>query len=58
MMHFVTAICADHPDRPSRLDGCEFLETGHDGPFHRNRRSFRLDGYAQMYYKIMCSSMF
>ena len=49
---------ADHPDHPSRSDGHEMFETVHDGPFHRNRQSFRSDGYAQMYYKTMCSSKF
>ena len=32
------------------------FETVHDGPFHRNRQSFRSDGYAQKPYKTMCSS--
>ena len=35
----------------SRSDGHDIFETVHDGPFHRNRRSFRSDGYAQIPYK-------
>ena len=31
-------------------------QNGLNGPFHRNRRSKRSDGYAQMYYKTKCSS--
>ena len=34
-----------------RSDGCDLTKTVHDGPFHRNRRSFRLNGYAQIPYK-------
>ena len=29
-----------HPDPPSRSDGCDIIETVHDGPFHRNCCSF------------------
>ena len=40
-----------NPSPSSRSDGHDIFETVHDGPFHRNRRSFRLDGYTQMPYK-------
>ena len=53
---FITVICADHPGRRSRSDGYDLFETVHDGPFHRNRRSFRSDGYAQNMYKRRGSS--
>ena len=57
---FITVIDADHPDRLSRSDGCDFFETAHDRPFHRNRRSFRSDrrsdGYAKNMYKMRGSS--
>ena len=56
MTRFITTICADYPDRPSRSNDCDFFETVHDGTFHRKRRSFRSDGYAQISYKTMCSS--
>ena len=45
---FITHLIRPHPDPPSRSDGCDLTETVHDGPFHRNRRSFRSDGYAQI----------
>ena len=53
---FIAVICADHPRRRSRSDGYDLFETVHDGPFHRNRRSFRSDGYAQNMYKRRGSS--
>ena len=55
-MHFYNCHRADHPDRSSRSDGHDMFETVHDGPFHRSRRSFLSDGYAQKAYKTMCSS--
>ena len=57
-MRFIKASQRPHLDRPSRSDGYDLIETVHDGPFHCNRRSFRSDGYAQMYYEMMCSSEF
>ena len=49
---------ADHPDRSSRSDGHDMFETVHDGHFHRNRRSFRSDGYAQKPIKRCVLPMF
>ena len=37
---FKTLIYGSNRDRPSRSDGHDLIETVHDGPFHRNRRSF------------------
>ena len=53
---FYNAHLADHPDRSSRSDGHDMFETVHDGPFHRNRRSKRSDGYTQNLYKRRGSS--
>ena len=53
---FITLIYAAHPDRSSRSDGHDLSETVDDGPFYDNRWSKRSDGYAQMYYKMTCSS--
>ena len=53
---FITLITRLHPDPPSRSDGCDLIEMVHDGPFHRNPRSFRSDGYAQIPYKKRRSS--
>ena len=50
--HLRGIIWTVHRDRTAT----NFFETVHDGPFHRNRRSFRSDSYAQMYYKTKCSS--
>ena len=49
---FITLITRLHPDPPSRSGGCNLTITVHNGPFHRNCRSFRSDGYAQIPYKI------
>ena len=53
---FITVICADYLGCRSRSDGYDLFETVHDGPFHRNRQSFRSDGYAQNMYKSRGSS--
>ena len=37
---FKTLIYGSNRDRRSRSDGHDLIETVHDGPFHRNRRSF------------------
>ena len=37
---FKTLIDRSNCDRQSRSDGHDLIETVHDGPFHRNRRSF------------------
>ena len=37
---FITLITRLHLDPPSRSVGGDIIETVHDGPFHRNRRSF------------------
>ena len=42
--------------RPSRSNSHDLIETVHDGPFHRNRRSKRSDGYENSPYKMTCSS--
>ena len=55
---FINASQTLHPDRPSRSDGHDMFKMVHDGPFHRNRRSFRSDGYTQNVYKMTCSSDF
>ena len=36
---FITLTSRLNHDRPSRSDGHDLIETVHDGPFHRNRRS-------------------
>ena len=39
-----------------QFDDHDLIETVHDGPFHRNCRSKRSDGYAQISFKKTCSS--
>ena len=48
---FLTFIYGSNRGRPSHSDGHDLIETVHDGPFHRNRRSKRSDGYAQILFK-------
>ena len=48
---FKTPIYGSNRGRPSRSDGHDLFETVHDGPFHRNRRSKRSDGYDQEPFK-------
>ena len=50
--HLNSRIQMLHP----RSDGHNIFEMVHRGPFHRNRRSFRWDGYAQNVYKTRYSS--
>ena len=55
---FKTLIDGSNRDRRSRSDGHDLIEMVHDGPFHCNRRSKRLDGYEFSPYKTKCSSSF
>ena len=48
---FKTFNRADDQSCRSRSDGWDLTETVHRGPFHRNRRSKRSDGYAQISFK-------
>ena len=53
---FKTLIARIDLSPSSRSDGHEIFEMVHNGPFHRNRRSKRSNGYAQNLYKMTCSS--
>ena len=53
---FIMLITRLHPNPPSKSDDYDITEMVHDGLFHRNRRSFRSDGYAQIPCKKRCSS--
>ena len=58
LRRFITIIYGSNRGRLSRSDGHNLIETVHDRPFHRNRRSKRSDGYTQNCYKKACSSTF